>query len=207
MAKRMVPHQVQQIAWTISAAAVLIGIVAWGQSYDWRLTPLTAYILFPLFGLLAFSLMWAHYIASAIRQHLGAEPKVLSRYFETTSLIVLAAIILHPGLLLWRLWSDGLGLPPGSAKLYVGAAAYWAIWLGIIAWTAFILYEFRRWWGQKKWWPLVQYASDAAMVLIFFHALRLGGALKLDWFRGVWYFYGASFLVALLYGYWRKLVK
>lgn len=197
---------IQTLAWGLSALVVGIAVLAWGQSYAWQFSPFSIYQLFPIFGLLAFSLMWGHYVSSALRQYFGLEPKVLSSYFKITAFLVLAAIILHPGLLLWQLWRDGLGLLPGSAKAYVGAAAYWAIWFAIIAWTAFILYEFRRWWGQKKWWPLVQYASDIAMVLIFIHALRLGGALRLGWFRGVWYFYGLTFVCALVFTYRRKII-
>lgn len=203
----MKSKHLQTVAWGISGLAIVLAVLAWGESYQWRLWPPSIYKFFPVLGLLAFSLMWGHYISSALRQYFGVETRALSRYFEITSVVVLGAIILHPGLLLWQLWRDGLGLPPGSTKAYVGAAAYWAIWFAIIAWTAFILYEFRRWWGQKKYWPLVQYASDVAIVLIFVHALRLGGALRLDWYRGVWYFYGVTFVVALLYGYYRKIAK
>lgn len=191
----------QGIAWGISVGAAILAIVAWGNSYDWKLAGMGTYQLFPLFGLLAFSLMWSHYVVSAIRQYFKVESKTLSHYFEITSAIVLTAILLHPGLLAWQLWRDGLGLPPGSTKIHVGAAAYWAIWLGLIALAAFLSYELRRFYGKKRWWPIVQHASDVAMVLIFIHALRLGGALHPGWYRNVWYFYGVSFLVALVYGY------
>jgi hypothetical protein len=191
----------QIIAWGLSGSVALLAIVAWGDSYQWAFANMGIYQIFPLFGLLAFSLMWSHYVVSAIRQYFKVESKALSDYFEITSAVVLTAILLHPGLLIWQLWRDGLGLPPGSAKVYVGAAAYWAIWFGVIAWTAFISYEFRRIFGTKKWWPIVQHASDVAMVLIFVHALRLGGALNSGWFRSIWYLYGVSFVVALTYGY------
>jgi hypothetical protein len=197
--------QVPAIAWGLSGLAFALAVIAWGDSHDWQLSQMGSYELFSLFGLIAFSLMWSHYVISAVRQHLGGDIRALKHYFEITSAIVLTAILLHPGLLLWQLWRDGSGLPPGSAKIYVGAAAYWAIILAIIAWIAFISYEFRRVFGKKRWWPLVQYASDGAMILIFVHALKLGGALRLGWYQGVWYFYGISFLAALLYGYNKKL--
>ena len=63
--------------------------------------------------------MWAHYIVSATRQQLGIDKRVLHTYIEVTGWLVLILIILHPGLLEWQLFHDGLGLPPGSvaAKL------------------------------------------------------------------------------------------
>lgn len=201
---KLTPKHLQGIAWGISAAATTLAVVAWGNSYEWELAGMGTYQLFPLFGLLAFSLMWSHYVVSAIRQYFEVESKALSHYFEITSAIVLTAILLHPGLLLWQLWRDGLGLPPGSAKAYVGAAAYWAIWFGLIALVVFLSYELRRFYGKQKWWPIVQHASDVAMVLIFVHALRLGGALHPGWYRNVWYFYGISFLTALVYGYIKR---
>lgn len=202
--KDMSPRNLQIIAWGTSIVVTAIAVVAWADNYDWQFAGMGTYQLFPLFGLLAFSIMWSHYIVSAVRQYFQVDSKALSHYFEVTAAVVLTSILLHPGLLLWQLWRDGLGLPPGSAKIYVGAAAYWAIWLGIIAWTAFIAYEFRRFFGKKKWWPVVQHASDVGMALIFIHALKLGGALHPGWFRNVWYLYGVGLVAAVAYGYYKR---
>jgi hypothetical protein len=193
--------KVQGFAWTLSVIAVAIAVVAWGNSYAWQLAQVSVYQIFPLLGLTAFSLMWVHYIASATRQYFGLGAKVLKDYFEITSAVVLTAILLHPGLLAWQLWVDGQGLPPGSELNYVIPSARWAILLGFTALTVFLTYEFRRWFATKSWWKFVQYASDAGMALIFFHALKLGGALRTDWFRAVWYFYGLTLLATLIYSY------
>ncbi len=194
-------QQVQGIAWGLSGGAAALAIIAWGQDYGWRLTDIGVYQFFPLLGLLAFSLMWSHYIASVMRRHFEQDSQVLHRYFEITSAVVLVAILLHPVLLGWQLWSDGLGLPPGSYKLYVGASSYWAVIFGLIAWLLFLSYELRRVYGKRSWWRFVQYGSDGAMLLIFVHALRLGSNLQSGWFRGVWFFYGVTLLWALFYGY------
>lgn len=202
----------QTVAWGTSGAVVLIAGVAWWQLYGEQFSELNIYQFFPLLGLLAFSLMWSHYIVSVIRQHFKVESQALHRYFEVTSGAVLVAILLHPGLLAWQLWRDGVGLPPGSYKLFVGASAYWAVLIALLAWTLFISYELRRVYGKKPWWKFVQYGSDGAMFLIFFHALKLGSNLQSGWFRTVWYFYGVTLTGALLYMYtakWRgrKLAK
>ncbi|HTE22344.1 MAG TPA: DUF2127 domain-containing protein [Candidatus Limnocylindria bacterium] len=199
--RKLTTEQMREVAWGLSAAVVLIGVVAWGNSYAWQLSRLSVYQIFPLLGLTAFSLMWAHYIASALRQYFGLEPKALKDYFEITSAIVLTTILLHPGLLAWQLWLDGEGLPPGSELNYVMPSARWAILFGFTSLAVFLSYEFRRWFATKSWWKFAQYASDIAMVLIFFHALKLGGALQSDWFRAVWYLYGLTFAGALVYTY------
>lgn len=197
-------RKVLVFAWGLSVTVTLIAFIAWGDMYSWKLSNLTLYQIFPLLGLLAFSLMWAHYIASVVRQHFGVDKAVLRSYFEITSSVVLAAILLHPSLLALQLWIDGKGLPPFSEINYVVSSARWAIFFGFTALTVFLSYEFRRWYGTKPWWKFVEYASDAAMILIFFHALKLGGTLMTGWFRTVWYFYGVTLLGALIYIYLQK---
>lgn len=200
----MKPQQLQLIAWSASIAAVLLAIFAWGQSNDWELAGMSTYQLFPLFGLLAFSLMWSHYVAAALRLHFNLDKAVLKSYFEATSLAVLAAILLHPGLLAWQLWRDGLGLPPGSELNYAGPRMKFTVLLGMIALVLFLAYEFRRAFGQKPWWKFVQYASDGAILLIVIHSLRLGSQLQTGWYKTVWLFYAVSLVLSIAYIYYQK---
>lgn len=196
--------QLQTIAWLISLLAVVVSVIAWGGLYKWKLGSLGAYQFFPLLGLLAFGLMWSHYIAAALKRYSRAAETSLKTYFDTTSAAVLVAILLHPGILIWNLWQSGLGLPPGSIKFYTGEALYGAAILGVIAFTAFLAYELRRYLSGRSWWKYIQYASDLAMFLVFIHALRLGSHLQRGWFKGVWYFYGATLVLSLVYMYSRK---
>jgi hypothetical protein len=179
--------------------------MAWGQTYGWRLNNLSIYQIFPLLGLLAFSLMWVHYIAGVARRYWGVPKIALKSYFDITSAAVLALILLHPVLLAWQLWSDGAGLPPGSELNYVVPSARWAILFGFAALTLFLLFELRRKLEDTRWWLIIEHGSNLAMVLIFFHALKLGGALQIDWFRFIWYFYGVTFVLALLFIYGTSL--
>ncbi len=192
-------------AWTLSIIVSLTAIIAWWTSYDGKIT--TAYQLFPLFGLLAFSLMWAHYMTAVAKMHANADDIVLKKYFEITSIVVLIALFLHPGLLAWQLWQDGLGLPPGSYFEFVAGTLKVSIIAGIVGWFAFMAYEFRRKFKDKKWWKFVQYASDVAMLLIFVHGLRLGSQLQGGWYQIVWYFYGITLVAALVYIHGSKFVK
>jgi hypothetical protein len=196
--------KVQVFAWGLSSTVAVIAVIAWGETYGWRFAQLSIYQFFPLLGILAFSIMWSHYITGFIRRYFGVERAALETYFEVTAAIVAAAILLHPGLLAWQLWQDGLGLPPGSELNYVEPAARWAILFGFTALGLFLLFELRRVYEKRHWWKYVEYANDAAMALIFFHALRLGGALQLEWFRPIWYFYGLTYLAAIVYIYLHK---
>src|SRR5688572_12681863 len=91
-------------AWLLSLTVTIMAVVAWGQLYDWQLSSLTPYQVFPLFGLLAFSIMWSHYIVSAARQYLGVERALLMPYFKATSWAVLFSIVMHPSLLIVQLF-------------------------------------------------------------------------------------------------------
>lgn len=195
-------QKVQGFAWGLTALVAALAFVAWGDYLGWKFS--SSYQLFPLFGLLAFSLMWAHYIASVTRQYYKLPKAVLSQYFEITSMVVLGLILLHPGLLTWQLWRDDLGLPPGSGLQYVEPAARWAILFGFFSLGMFLLYEFRRFYQERTWWKYVEVLTDVAIVLIYFHSLRLGSTLMSGWFQMVWYFYGLSLFVALVYIYAQK---
>lgn len=194
----------QFTAWLISLSVVIIAFIAWGHSYKWQLGGLSTYQIFPLLGLLAFSLMWSHYVASVIRQMLNVGKEVLSSYFEATSFVVLALICLHPGLLIYQRFRDGYGLPPHSYESYVAPGLGWVTLLGTACFILFIAYEFRRLYGSRSWWQYIAIGTDLAMLGIFYHSLRLGGQLQTGWFRLVWIFYGVILVVCLAYIYAKK---
>lgn len=199
--------QLQNFAWGISAAVVLAAIVAWGQAYNWQVQGMSLYQIFPLLGLVAFSLMWAHYVASVARQHFKLEKSALVDYFDITSGMVLVLILAHPSLLAWQSYRDGSGLPPGSSLDYVAPTMRFSVILGMISLVAFLAYEFRRRFSERSWWKYVEYTTDAAIILVYIHALRLGGQLQTGWFRTLWLFYGLTLAACLGYIYYQKLNK
>ncbi len=193
------------LAWSLSTVVLATAFIGWGQARHWQFGHLSSYTLFPLFGLVAFSLMWTHYIIAAARQYLKLDRQSTHLYFEVTSFIVLLAILMHPGLLEWQLLRDGFGFPPGSVlNNFVAPGMRWAALIGMISWLIFLAYEFRRIFGNRPWWPYLQYASDLAMIAILIHSLRLGSQLQVGWLRSVWYFYGTTLLASLSYIYYGK---
>ena len=197
----------QLIAWLLVLAVCVIAEAAWGYYYAWHFPPLTAYIIFPLLGLLAFSLMWTHYIAGTIRQLLHLPKSVLSQYFHITSWAVLILICLHPGLLVFQRFRDGFGLPPKSYETYVNPGLGWVTLIGTTGLLVFLAYELHRWYGQRPWWKYMQIATDVAMLAIFYHALRLGTLISAGWPRAVWWFYGLTLIATLIFIYWCKYAK
>lgn len=190
-------------AWVLTGLSLGVAVLVWGQNIGWSVAGLTAYSWFPLFGLSAFSLMWAHYMVTAAWRGLSVDRARLKTYYSVTRWAVLVALLLHPGLLAWQLWVDGFGLPPLSYLLhYVPPDSWWVALLGVTSLVAFLAYELWRWFDKKSWWRWVAWASEFAMIAIFYHGARLGGELQVDWFRGIWLLYGISLVVAFAYLHW-----
>lgn len=191
------------IAWGLAATVSVLAVIAWGQYYQWHLWPLSPYQFFPVLGLLAFSILWTHYMAVTLRSYWNLDRAVLASYFRYTGYAVLVLICLHPGILIYSRFRDGFGLPPGSYERYVAPGLGWVTLLGTVSWLVFLAFEFRRVLGKKRWWPYVANASDFAMLAIMYHGLRLGHQLQTGWFRGVWLFYFVTLVAVLIYKYAR----
>lgn len=188
----------------LNLAVVIAALFAWGNLYDWQIS--TIYSFFPLLGLMAFSLMWVHYVAAAVNR-LYNKAFDLKKYYEWTGWIVIVLVVLHPLLLWYALFRDGLGLPPKSYLTYVGKAMRGAVLLGSAALIIFIAYEFKPWVEKTRFLPVLVGLNDLAMIFIFFHALKLGGSLHLGWFHTLWIFYGVvliSCIVQRLYFIYRQ---
>jgi len=194
-------HNVRSLAWGLTVLVAFVAIIGWGQSLQWQLDSLSSYQIFPLLGLIAFSLLWSHYMVGALQRYLKLDHAVFKNYYELTGYAVLLAILLHPGLLIWQLWQDGVGLPPNSYLTYVGKSMHATVILGTISLVLFLAYELRRIFGNKSWWKYISSASDIGMLLIVIHSLRLGSQLQYGWLQTVWYFYGISLIMALIYKY------
>jgi hypothetical protein len=178
-----------------------LAVTAWGQDNSWQFVHLSIYQVFPIFGLLAFSIMWSQYVIAGVKQYLGLPPEVIRRYFDFTGWLVLFAILLHPGLLVAQRYRDGYGLPPGSYESYVAPMQSWITILGSVSLLMFLAFELKHFYRDKNWWKYVVLLNDIAIVAIFYHGLRLGQDIGHHWFQVVWYVYGLVLLVVLAYKY------
>jgi hypothetical protein len=182
--------------WTLCGVVCALAVYVWGQSFGWQWHLLNAYLFFPVLGLLAYSIMWTHYVTGMFKNN-WLRGVNLASYFRYTGYIVLAAIVLHPSILIFQLYRDGFGLPPGSYAHFTGPGREWIVLLGTASLFAFLAFELHRWYSDKAWWKYVVAAGDAAMVAIFYHSLRLGTQIQNGWFHYVWWFYGLT-LIAML---------
>jgi len=184
-------------AWTMVILVSAVAIYVWGSSLRWQFTDLSAYQFFPILGLLAFSIMWTHYITGFLRRTFSLT-NTLTAYYRYTGYVVLVAIVLHPGILIYQRFHDGFGLPPGSYESYVAPSMAWITLLGSVSLLIFLAFELHRWFKNKPWWKYVVGAGDVAMLAIFYHGLELGTQTHVGWFRVVWYFYGIVLVLVLI---------
>lgn len=197
-----IEHKIQLGTWAGTGVIVTLGVIRWVQV---RLADgeLGRYELFPLLGLLAFTLMWTHYISGTIARLVGAKEGTLRTFFTVTSWFVLALILLHPGIFMYTLWADGLGFPPFSyLSVYVDVGARIALAFGTLSLLAFLAYELHRRYKNASWWRFIEYANVIAMFAIFFHALTLGGEVASSWFTVIWILYGVTLAATIGYTYY-----
>jgi hypothetical protein len=193
-------HYDAYIQWALGIIVFILAVVVWASVRLKGGEPLTIYGIFPLLGLIGFGLMWTHYIGGATRRFSGERDHSKDAYWYVSSGIVLACLLLHPALLSFGLWRDGLGLPPFS---YINAyeSMKLAILLGSLSLGIFLAFEFHRWFGDRPWWRYVEGLQFVAMLAIFVHALSLGGELNISWFRTLWWVYGVTLIAAYVYSY------
>lgn len=197
--EKFVKENAKLVAWELTFVVSFLSFYVWGDQLSWDFSSLNLYSVFPLLGLLGFSLMWTHYVMWALRVWTGYDNDQISSYRKYTSHVVLACILLHPALIIYQLNKDGLGLPPESYANFVGDAAVKFIYLGLIAWMAFMLFEFKNKLSKKSWWKYVLMFNSIAMFFVVVHALQLGQHLQTGWFKSVWIGYGVSLFLIHIY--------
>ncbi len=194
------------ILWSLYGLVSILAIYVWGEQLNWSFSNVTALTIFPLFGLIAFSLMWVHYVSGFIRDTWfpGASTK---KSFTITSIAVLALILLHPALLIAQLYRQGSGLPPESYSDYVSSANVMFVTLGVIGLAGLLTFESKRFFGKKDWWKYIATISDVSILLIVIHSLQIGQHLQSGWFRYVFYFYVVTLIACIVRIYVIKFQK
>jgi hypothetical protein len=185
------------LCWSLVALAFLLPIFAWGSYYDWDIPALSGYQWFPLFGFIAWQLMWVHYVTGALRI-LHPTLKKPSGYHSVTWYVVLGALLLHPGILIIKQWQNNGSLPPASYLTYVGQGVRYAVVAGSIALTLFLLYDVLFRLSQSppiaQRWHWISLSQAVAMWLIYMHGLVLGTIINDGWYKFVWVLYGAALI-------------
>lgn len=173
--------------------AVLAPIAVHLNNVSWSESSLLASI-FPIFGLLAFTLLWLHSMSGVFEEWLR-ERFNFDMFVDYTATIILVSMLLHPLLLLVIIRFDILGLLQGGL----------AIWLGVIGLILLLTYDIGKAMKKRgffsKNWNAILIVSTIGFLLTFFHSLMLGSDLQTGLMRKLWLFYGITAILATIYTY------
>jgi hypothetical protein len=173
--------------------AVATPILVHIRNVDWANSSLLVAI-FPIFGLLAFTLLWLHAISGVFEERLR-EMFDFDAFVHWTALTILVSILLHPLLLLILLDFDVVGIWAGGT----------GIRLGIIGFFLLITYDIGKFLKQRQFfsknWRAILIISNIGFILTFFHSIMIGSDLQSGFLRYLWIFYGVTAILAIIYTY------
>lgn len=177
--------------------AVFYPVLVWFKNSNLDLDSTIFRDIFPVFGLLAFSIMWLHIVGGVFKNFFDKYIN-FQKFVNQTSVIVLIFLILHPTLFLVHLTSKQI-----ISIFTTGQPIY--VWLGVISWIIFICYDIAKISKiQKflnKYWQTIRFISTVPFFLILIHSLELGSDLQKGPLRFLWIFYGITALFATFYTY------
>jgi len=180
---------------------VLLPIYFWGDSFAWNFSAVNLYLLFPLLGMLAFSIMWTQVVVGTFKEKFHD----VDIFFSRTGVAVFLLFFFHPVLAAIAQFNS-----VGSLSLFdlVGPPHKKFLVLGMIAFTIFVLYEvvlrvaaLRQ---VKKLNKFFEVASEFGVILVFIHSINLGSHLQAGLLKYIWWFYG---ITAVLMIGWKYLGK
>lgn len=179
---------IRHLSWILFAVIFLPFIFTY---YSTSLsTPGSLYNVFPVFGLLAWSLLCAQYISGTIRSIIRSSIKNSSIFARVSGAIIFISLIMHPLILFIQRYIDTQTLPPASLVSYVGDARMYLIWMAVVALTFFLLFDILRpyykFLHKLEVWRYISLVQILAMLLIFVHGLLLGSLFADGWIRVWW---------------------
>ena len=181
--------------WILFGTVSTVSIALWLMTLSGSVSSM--YQFFPILGVLAWTTMWVHYVASSIGKSVNSK-----RFATWTGHIVLLFIVIHPSIFLVQRFLDTGLLPPESYVSYVGPYRAWAVVIAIAALVTFLLYDvlkhFRGKLIARGIWPYVGLLQACAMAAIFIHGLTLGTSMISDYFMTWWIFLGVLLVPCLV---------
>jgi len=149
--------------------------------------------LFPLFGILSFTILWLHVISGVFEEKLRTLFN-FDLYVKHTAQVVFISILAHPLLLFLAYDLDLLGI--------IGVYGSWPIRLGVTAWLLLITYDVGRLLQKREFfsrhWRKILFISTIGIIVAFFHSFTIGGDLQEGPLRALWIIYGVTAILATI---------
>lgn len=186
----------QNVGWILVLFVLTIDFIAWKSIYGNELH-LSILAFFPLLGLMAWTLMWTHYVMSARDIHYSKDLSS-KNYWLVTRILVLGLILLHPLLLAWNQWNVSGQLPPFSFYSYVATSLKVYVIFGSLSLLIFLSFELFNHLKKHEWikknYKWIEVSQILAMILIFVHAVQLGTTMSQKWYLVFWIILGLTLI-------------
>ena len=180
------------VFWSATTIVVLLPLYIWADFLSWNFMRVNFSTVFPLLGLLAYSILWLQMLVVSVLRSLPTGFR--NNFFFISGLVFLLLIIAHPLLL-----SISQSQINQTIVDYVGDTRKIFITLALTAWLIYILYEifskFKKWRYFRNSMKVFKYLNYVAFYLIFFHSINLGTHLQGGILVFIWYFYAVSGLL------------
>lgn len=182
------------VSLVLNIGTVGLGLIAWIMTVGESISSLE---VASLLGVVAFSLMWVHYVADAITPRSEGEQSkdlqyIVSRY------AVLFAILSHPFLINYYLVTNNFGFPPDGYQALLGELAA-VVLLGWIALAAFLLFELRA--KLRRFDRYIFHLNIIAMFLVLVHGFLIGMVIMETWFVWLWWMMLAVYTAVIVRRY------
>ncbi len=155
-----------------------------------------AALIFPLFGLYAFTLIWLQImIGSNMRFLIRIWPKALL-FHQFEGMVAFLFVLTHVSLIIITYTFEqylGARFLPKNLQIY-GILGSFAFYFIILSTTAAL---FRKTSFLRKFWRKVHYLNYSVFFLVLIHSWNLGSDVQPSLLKYLWYFYGATVTLSL----------
>lgn len=183
----------------LATLAVALPILSHIINVTWDKSSLLANI-FPIFGLLGFTLLWLHSISGVFEEWLRARFD-FDYFVNWSAAVILISIIAHPLIVLYMIKFDVSALLSGGIGIVLGI-------IGLILLLTYDIFKplKKRYEFFSRHWNVVLVISTIGFILTFFHSLIVGGDIH-GWLRVLWWFYGVTGILATIWTYGLKPLR
>ncbi len=166
-----------------------------------------AAVIFPLFGLYAFTLIFIQIMIGSHRlMWRKLFPRILS-FHRAEGLFALTLAVIHPLLIVLV-----YGFYQIVSRHFIAAGLRTFVLLGEIAILLLLLAVGAaiinwRWSGLTRFWRYLHWLNYVVFGLVWLHSWRVGSDVQTTWLRWLWLVYADVFVAALLDRLWRGAKK
>lgn len=150
-------------------------------------------LLFPLFGLYAFTLVWLQFMIGTTRSLLKRAFPGIITWHRTQGVFALLFALVHPALIL-----VAFGIDTYMKKTFVAPELVVYVWIGQVQLFLMVLAVVAALLRRQAWlrsrWKLVHRANYIVFVLAWVHSWFLGSDVQSSGLRWVWIVYAISAL-------------